>query len=89
MLSGAPASEKTSIFTRGSARTKSTSDWSIYSRDFTRVYLDMNNNTALLYLKDNSSAFLYIDQPRSTVVSNTCTFSFDSAVSQNEKIRFK
>ena len=38
-LSGAPASGETRIFTRRSARTKSGSDWSIYSREFTRVHL--------------------------------------------------
>ena len=38
-LSGAPASEKTGIFSRRSGRTKTASAWSIYSRDFTRVYL--------------------------------------------------
>ena len=38
-LSGAQEREITHAFTRRLARTKTASDWSIYSRDFTSVHL--------------------------------------------------
>ena len=54
MLSGAPASEKTSVFSRHSTGAKTASDWSIYSRDFTRVHLDTSSDTRLEWLGDGS-----------------------------------
>ena len=56
-LSGAPASQKTSTFSRPSARTKIASDWSIYSRDFTRVQLVLRLETCYLKVKPFRGTF--------------------------------
>ena len=53
-MSGAPASEKTSIFSRRSARTKTAFDWSIYSRDFTRVHLVSPELNVIMKTKSNA-----------------------------------
>ena len=41
----APQQVRKLAFSRRSAKTKTASDWSIYSRDFTRVHLDTRSPT--------------------------------------------